>query len=182
MPDGTPELVHTSTRWVGSGRTVLNNKGNPVKQYEPFFWDSPDYETEEDLVKWGVSPLFTYDAIGRATRIDMPNGSYRMTEWDAWQETAWDENDTVTIGSVESAWYTDRQLLPSGDPERRASDLTLEHANTPTVTHVDLLGRPFLVILDNGASSTPRYLATRSELDIEGQVRKVTDALSASRR
>lgn len=36
--DTTPEL-----RWIGTGRTVLNNKGNPVKQYEPYFsiQDSP---------------------------------------------------------------------------------------------------------------------------------------------
>ena len=26
-----------SPRWVGSGRVVFNNKGKPVKQYEPFF-------------------------------------------------------------------------------------------------------------------------------------------------
>ena len=24
-------------RWVASGKTVLNNKGKPVKQYEPYF-------------------------------------------------------------------------------------------------------------------------------------------------
>ena len=29
-------------RWVGSGRTVLNNKGNPVKQYEPYFSTTPE--------------------------------------------------------------------------------------------------------------------------------------------
>ena len=28
---------YTSPRWVGSGRTVLNNKGLPARQYEPFF-------------------------------------------------------------------------------------------------------------------------------------------------
>ena len=30
-----------NTRWVGSGRTIVDNKGNPVKQYEPFFDTSP---------------------------------------------------------------------------------------------------------------------------------------------
>src|SRR5262249_1340543 len=34
--DGTLKLVDTSpnVRWVGTGRTVFNNKGNPVKKYE----------------------------------------------------------------------------------------------------------------------------------------------------
>ena len=29
-------------RWVGTGRTVFDNKGNPVKQYEPFFSSTHD--------------------------------------------------------------------------------------------------------------------------------------------
>ena len=32
-PDGKPELVDTSPalRWVGTGRTIVDNKGNPVE-------------------------------------------------------------------------------------------------------------------------------------------------------
>lgn len=40
-------------RWVGSGWTVLNNKGKPVRQYEPFFTDTHAYD---DDVRIGVSP------------------------------------------------------------------------------------------------------------------------------
>jgi Salmonella virulence plasmid 65kDa B protein/Insecticide toxin TcdB middle/C-terminal region/Insecticide toxin TcdB middle/N-terminal region/FG-GAP-like repeat len=40
--DTSPEC-----RWVGTGRVVLDNKGNPVKKYEPFFSATPEYETEE---------------------------------------------------------------------------------------------------------------------------------------
>ncbi|MEO5726945.1 MAG: toxin TcdB middle/C-terminal domain-containing protein, partial [Byssovorax sp.] len=37
--DGQGALVFAESdpRWVGTGRTVFDNKGNPVKQYEPFF-------------------------------------------------------------------------------------------------------------------------------------------------
>ena len=28
-------------RWVGSGWTIYNNKGKPVRQYEPFFSQLP---------------------------------------------------------------------------------------------------------------------------------------------
>src|SRR5690625_3437983 len=31
------EEVETDDRWVGNGRKILNNKGNPIKQYEPYF-------------------------------------------------------------------------------------------------------------------------------------------------
>jgi flagellar basal body rod protein FlgG len=50
-PEGQLELVDTNPRWVGTGRTVLNNKGNPIKQYEPFFSATSAYEDEEDLVQ-----------------------------------------------------------------------------------------------------------------------------------
>ena len=31
----------SSPRWVGSGWTIFNNKGKPVRQYEPFFSRHP---------------------------------------------------------------------------------------------------------------------------------------------
>src|SRR5690606_8288961 len=63
--------------------------------------------------------------------------------------------------------------LPPGDPERRAAELALAHANTPTVTHFDPLGRPYLQVEDNGPAG---QYATRSELDLLGNPRKVIDA------
>src|SRR5262249_18287064 len=68
--DGSGNLIfaNANSRWVGSGRVILNNKGNPVKKYEPFFDCSPVYEDEQDLVQWGVTPIFTYDALSRLVR------------------------------------------------------------------------------------------------------------------
>ena len=37
LKDGMPMLAPANPRWVGKGRTVYNNKGKPIKQYEPFF-------------------------------------------------------------------------------------------------------------------------------------------------
>jgi hypothetical protein len=34
---GDVDDVHTDPRWVGSGWTIFNNKGKPVRKYEPFF-------------------------------------------------------------------------------------------------------------------------------------------------
>ena len=65
-----------NTRWVGSGRTIVDNKGNPVKQYEPFFDSSPAYTDEQELVEWGVTPIILYDPLGRAIRTDQPDGTF----------------------------------------------------------------------------------------------------------
>ncbi|XYH99955.1 RHS repeat-associated core domain-containing protein [Sorangium sp. So ce1128] len=169
--DAQGDLVfsHTTTRWVGTGRTVLDNKGNPVKQYEPFFSSTHEYEDEAELVEWGVTPILRYDPLGRLIRTDLPNGTFSRVVFDAWKQTSHDPNDTV----LESSWYAARQALAAGDPERRAAELAAAHAGTPAVSHLDALGRVFRAVADNGAEG--QYV-TQSTLDIEGQPLLITDA------
>ena len=164
----------TTLRWVGSGRTIFDNKGNPIKKYEPFFSVTPEYETEERLARVGVTLILRYDSLARLIRTDLPNGTFSRVEFDPWQQINWDENDTVR----ESRWYAERgspdPLGPRpADPETRAAWLAGRHANTPAVKHLDSLGRVFLTIADNGSAEK---LETRVELDIEGNQRSVTDA------
>jgi RHS repeat-associated protein len=167
--DGNGQLQtrKADPRWIGTGRTVFDNKGHPVKQYEPFFSTTSDYEDEKQLVEWGVTPILRYDPLGRLIRTDHPDGTFSQVVFDAWSQTTRDENDTV----LESSWYTRWQNDPGpqGDAARAAS----KHKDTPTVARLDPLGRPFLTIADNG--SFGKY-ATTLELDIEGRQRSVTDA------
>ena len=170
----------TDPRWVGTGRTIFNNKGKPVKQYEPFFSPTHIYEDEADLVMCGVTPILHYDPLERVFRTDLPNGTFSKVDFDSWHQSTWDENDTV----LESQWYADRgspapNASEPADQEIRAAWLTAKHANTPTVVHLDVLGRTFLTIADNGidSSGSEQKYQTRVELDIEGNQRSVTDAL-----
>jgi RHS repeat-associated protein len=172
-------LSATSPRWVGTGRTVVDNKGNPVKQYEPFFSGTYEYEDETELVEWGVTPVLRYDALGRLTRTDLPNGTFSKVVFDPWTQTTFDPNDNVapldpsdTAG--ESRWYQARKALdPITDPDGRAAALAYAHRGTPGVAHLDALGRTFLTIEDNGAAGT---YATRLTLDLEGNPLVITDA------
>jgi RHS repeat-associated protein len=171
--DTTPAV-----RWVGSGRTVHNNKGNVVKQYEPYFSVTPEFETARELVGVGFTPIITYDAVGRAVRLDMPDGTFSRTEWSAWQHRRFDPNDTV----LESRWYADRGSPdPNGpepaDPETRAAWLAAKHAGTPAVLHADNLGRTVLAIADNGAAG---LRPLRSEMDLSGRFVEVFDARERS--
>ncbi|WP_437895738.1 hypothetical protein [Sorangium sp. So ce124] len=127
--DAQGDLVfsHATSRWVGTGRTVLDNKGNPVKQYEPFFSATHEYEDEAELVEWGVTPILRYDPLGRLIRTDLPNGTFSRVVFDAWKQTSHDPNDTV----LESAWYAARQALTAGDPERRAAELAAALRSRP---------------------------------------------------
>ncbi|XXT18782.1 SpvB/TcaC N-terminal domain-containing protein [Sorangium sp. So ce429] len=168
--DGQPSLMRAESRWVGSGRTVFDNKGNPIKKYESYFSHRPDYDPEEELAQWGVTPILRYDPLGRAVRVDLPNGTSRRVEFTPWEQTSWDENDTVLDRG--NLWHAARQ--PGATPaEQRAARLAAAHAGTPAVEVVDPLGRAFMRVADLGGGTRQR---TRMTLDIEGQELVVTDA------
>jgi RHS repeat-associated protein len=156
-------------RWVGTGRTVFDNKGNPVKKFEPYFAASSVYEAEASIVQQGVTPILRYDPLNRLIRTDFPEGTFETVAFDSWSETRADANDNV----LESQWYAANVALPATDPRQRAATLAVAHAHTPITRAVDPLGRTFLVIEDNGAAG--KY-QTRSTLDIVGNERSATDA------
>jgi RHS repeat-associated protein len=165
----------TAPRWVGTGRTVFNNKGNPVKQYEPFFAATSDFEDEDVIVATGVTPIIHYDPLDRVIRTELPDGSESRVEFDVWVQRTFDPNDAV----VGTRWLAEHQA--GTVDEQRAATLALQHADTPTTAHLDSLGRTFLVQADNGPDpATPtgphRLYDTRTRLDVEGNVLAITDA------
>jgi RHS repeat-associated protein len=174
-PDGTMTYVDANPRWVGNGRTILNNKSNPVKQYGPYFSTTHEYEDEKALREIGVTPILYYDAIGRNIRTVFPNGAIARVEFNPWMQKAFDANDTVKEGQ----WYADRgspnptsEHEPLNDPERRAAWLAAKHADTPSTLHFDSLGRTIYTMLDYGSGKTA---AVRWESDLTGRFSKTFD-------
>lgn len=171
-------------RWIGNGRTILNNKGNPVKQYEPYFSVTPIYEDNKELVEHGVTPIMYYDALGRLTQTLTPDGTISKVEFDSWKQIVYDANDTI----LESDWYFNRtnnlidvELITEGkDPaqEKLAADKAVKHANTPNVLHFDSLGRHVLSIDHNKNIDTDadEFYRTKLKLDTEGNLRSIYDA------
>ena len=198
LVDGGPAV---DPRWLGSGWTVFNNKGKPVRQYEPFFTDQHGFEFG---VQVGVSAILFYDPVGRAVATLNPDHTYQKVEFDPWQQTTSDPNDTVLddprtdvdVGGYVAAyfadlptgpgippwqtWHEQRAGLPIGSPGQVAATKAAAHAGTPTTVHADALGRPFLTIADNGPDpdhpDQHLLLASRGDLDIEGNQRAVRDA------
>jgi RHS repeat-associated protein len=168
--DGQVVLVESDPRWVGTGRTVFDNKGNPVKQYEPYFSSTDAFEDETEVREQGVTPILHYDPLGRLVRTDFPDGTFSLVEFTPWLQRSYDRNDTA----MDSQWYLARIGLTPPDPEQRAAELTEAHHDTPTVTHLDPLGRAARVIEDLGSSV---FALTRSVLDVQGNVLEVINAL-----
>jgi RHS repeat-associated protein len=164
-------------RWVGNGRTIFNNKGNPVKQYEPFFDSSFEYNNEAELVELGFTSVIYYDAPGRVIKTEKPTGAFSKVTFDAWRQLTWDENDTVQ----DSSWYAERINGAKGEAEQQAAQKTAVHHNTPSTTYLDSLGRPYLAIEHNKTQRSSEtvqeeWYYTRTELDIEGNAQRITDA------
>ena len=167
----------TAERWVGSGKKVFDNKGSIVKEYEPFFSSTFEYEGEDELRKWGVASVSYYDPPGRLVRVELPHGGVRRNDVTPWGQTTYDENDTVLDQG--NRWLAARATgasPPARREELRAAELTVAHAKTPSVTKLDPLGRVVLVIDQLGEADGWRKLSTRTELDIEGRPFAIVDA------
>jgi RHS repeat-associated protein len=156
-PDGTTTPVDADPRWRGSGRTVVNNKGRPIRSYDPYFSTSEVYEDQDAVRKIGFSPVQFYDPVGRAVRVEFPEGAVARTVYETWRQQAFDANDTV----LESRWYADRgspdpatEVEPLADPQRRAAWLAAMHADTPGTVHFDAMGRAVYAVSDYGSEKT----------------------------
>jgi RHS repeat-associated protein len=179
----TAALVPPRLRWLGTGRKVVNNKGNVVKEYEPFFSVTHEFETEKQLVAAGVTRIHFYDPIDRLVRVDQPDGSFSRTTYGPWAVVEEDRNDTV----LESRWYDERinrridvKLVAAGkDPVREAAAAAqaAEHANTPLTRHLDPLGRPAVETQHAGADSggQPLLFHTAFRRDLSGRTLAVTN-------
>ncbi|MBK9306375.1 MAG: VCBS repeat-containing protein [Nitrospira sp.] len=150
-----PEAEGGPLRWIVTGKTILNNKGKPVKQYEPYFTDLHVFEESREI---GVTPVMYYDAVGRLVRTELPDGTFSRVEFSPWQVTSFDPSDTAYHDDPnrQSDWYR-RRTDPSHPrfaaydaPEnRRAARLAEKHANTPSTVFLDSLGREVVSIAHN---------------------------------
>ncbi|MGO9484231.1 MAG: SpvB/TcaC N-terminal domain-containing protein [Rhodomicrobium sp.] len=187
-----PDSPVADPRWVGTGAKMYNNKGKPVRQYEPFFSATPQFGIET----WGVSSLLFYDPVERVVATLQPNHTFEKVVFDAWKQASFDANDTIMFdpwsdpdvgGFVRDlpesdylpTWYRRRIAGELGPHEKIAAEKAAACANTPTVIHFDSLGRHFLTVADNGrdAEGVARLYAARTVFDIEGNPRAVIDAL-----
>ncbi|MET9088412.1 SpvB/TcaC N-terminal domain-containing protein [Streptomyces sp. NPDC004237] len=204
-PDGHPLTTphDVSPRWVGSGWTVFNNKGKPVRQYEPFFTDTHRFEFD---VKIGVTPVLFYDPLERTIATLRPEHTYEKVVFTPWRHTTYDVNDTVAARGAETGdprtdpdirsyvtayfaaqpadwqtWSQQRAGTELGIEEQAAATKAAVHANTPITAHFDVLGRPFLTVARNrfvrNGLTVDEIHPTRVELDIEGNQRVVRDAV-----
>ncbi|WP_346152767.1 SpvB/TcaC N-terminal domain-containing protein [Streptomyces labedae] len=168
-----PDLPDGPLRWVGRGRTVLNNKGKPVKQYEPYFSTPEVGHRFEDAPTGGVTPVLFYDAVGRQVRSELPDGAFSRAEFSPWQVADFDANDTVLERG--NAWYA-RMSESAAAAERRAARLAAAHADTPRLALFDSIGRAVVTVAHNRTDGAEQKHVTFMRLDAEGKPLWIQDA------
>ena len=170
-----PQSPTVDPRWIGSGWTIFNNKGKPVREYEPFF--SATHRYEHGIAN-GVSPVLFYDPLQRVVATLHPNHAYSKVRFDAWQQATYDANDTCAPRNLETGdprndpdigghvagyframpvaqqqawqtWLAQRAGGALGPDEAAAAARAAAHADTPATAHLDVLGRTFLTIARN---------------------------------
>jgi RHS repeat-associated protein len=179
-------------QWISTGWTVFNNKGAPVRRYEPFFSTTHRFERDRTA---GVSSVLCYDPIGRAVATLHPDGTWEKTRHDPWRRASWDPSDTVLddprtdpdvggqVARVLAAepgwphWYLDRVAGKLGDDAAAAAAKAGAHARTPALTWLDAAARPLITALHNRLEGRDDWHMTRIRTDAEGNVREQRDAL-----
>lgn len=193
----------TGARWTVSGWTVQNNKGLPVRVYEPFFSKVHQFEFAHAE---GVAATRLYDPLGRLVAVLHPDHTVEKVVFDAWSQTAFDVNDMVLQADLQSdpdvgplfqrlpaadylpTWYAARSGGQLGPAAEDAAKKAAEHADTPTVSHFDSLGRAFATVTHNRGAGDPNlapadppravdvWSTTRVVRDILGLTLRVLDA------
>jgi RHS repeat-associated protein len=182
-----PAIANGPLRWIANGRSVVNNKGKPVLQYEPYF--STTGHRFEEPAAVGVSPVMFYDAPGRLARTEFPDGTLSRVELTPWFSRSFDQTDTVLEAG--NRWYAERTAAAADAHDRRAARLAALSAETPIEAHFDSLGREVVTIAHNRTpSGEPAYsnvpladrpwlderILTFTKLDAEGKPLWICDA------
>ena len=69
----------------------------------------------------GVTPILTYDPLGRPIQVDLPNKTVRRVAFDPWQQITWDENDLVA------------EAVTNGANSALTGAVPTSHADTPAI-------------------------------------------------
>ena len=94
---GLPTIALTETRWAVTGRTEYDNKGLPVRTYQPFFLNDWRYVNDESARQDLYADTVYHDPLGRVVQVVTAKGWLKRTLFTPWFTVSEDENDTADI-------------------------------------------------------------------------------------
>ncbi|KAL5349644.1 hypothetical protein ACLOAV_004674 [Pseudogymnoascus australis] len=185
-------------QWVGSGWTIYNNKGNPVRQFEPYFSETHQFESDTRV---GVSPVILYDPLQRVIATILPDHTWSKVIRGPWRTQIWDGNDLVLASDPRldpdvggyfehldleeylPSWFDQRKDGQLGREAQSAARKVSDHGNTPRTVFSNALGQVFVgfdtikTLQDECDQPTVEMLVTTVNLDVQGIQHTVEDSM-----
>jgi RHS repeat-associated protein len=180
-------------QWLTTGKKYYNNKGEVIREYEPYYKTSFIYTPALEV---GVSSTLYYDPVGRLIKTITPNGFLHLQKYWPWQVENWDANDSIK----ESPYYKDNILNPDESSpyynkalkDEKAIKQNLDYvvsyfADTPETSLLDNMGNNIVQLRINKYPSefsdplkkTPAHikdiLPTYNQYDILGRLQYSAD-------
>lgn len=85
----------TNFRWAVTGRTEYDNKGQPVRAYQPYFLNDWRYVSDDSARRDLHADTHHYDPVGRLRQVTTAKGYLRRALHTPWFNVLEDENDTA---------------------------------------------------------------------------------------
>jgi RHS repeat-associated protein len=178
-------------QWLTTGKKQYNNKGEVIKEYEPYFAADAGYVVAEEV---GVSSTLFYDPIGRLIKTLTSKGFLLLQKYSPWEIENWDANDSildspyykVNIVKIDKASpFYDPQLSPAG--KENLEYVATNFSNTQEASLLDNMGNTILEKrinqfpsdvckpLSKESSVNKEILSTYHLYDIEAKLIKSSD-------
>ncbi|OCQ54705.1 Mono(ADP-ribosyl)transferase SpvB [Photorhabdus australis subsp. thailandensis] len=90
------KIGDTNIRWAVTGRTEYDNKGQPIRTYQPYFLNDWRYVSDSSSRQEAYADTHIYDPVGREVKVITAKGWFRRTLFTPWFTINEDENDTAT--------------------------------------------------------------------------------------
>lgn len=94
-PDGKPLSAFTKFRWLVTGRTEYDNKGQAIRTYQPYFLNDWRYVSDDSARTDLIADTHDYDPTGRVWQVKTAKGYLKRVYFTPWWVAREDENDTA---------------------------------------------------------------------------------------
>ncbi|MGM7912038.1 SpvB/TcaC N-terminal domain-containing protein [Yersinia enterocolitica] len=94
--NGVLVAAHSDFRWAVTGRTEYDNKGQPVRTYQPYFLNDWRYISDDSARQDLYADTQHYDPVGRIYQVTTAKGYLQQVQYTPWFTVQEDENDTLT--------------------------------------------------------------------------------------
>lgn len=180
MSNGTFTTGPVVDRWLASGASIYNSRGQSYRAYQPFYVDDWRFVDDPALRRFGSSPTSFYDALFRLIRTAFQKGAMTEAFFSSIERTPWtittsDQNDNVKQSAYYRAYVDPGTAQPPlGVYDKDALVKAAAHDGTPSTQVLSCDGHVVRTI-ERPSTDPADALVTLRMVDIQGRTTAVAD-------